>query len=64
MNGKKLNELEMPTTVIQMQIDNLTLVPGVNVLTLDSDAVSMLGDADSKKRMELSLRVEYISIIK
>ena len=63
MNGKKLNELEIPTTMMRIQIDNLMLVPGVNVLTLDSDD-SLFDDAGSKKGMELSLIVEYISIIK
>ena len=63
MNGKKLNELEIPTTMMRIQIDNLMLVPGVNVLTLDSDDI-LFDDAGSKKGMELSLIVEYISIIK
>jgi len=67
LNDKKLTELEIPTTMIQIHIDNLTLMPGVNVLTLDSSEIGLIdfrsANVSIKKVMELSLRVEDISIV-
>ena len=58
-NNKKLNETNVlfsPTTIIQ--IENLVLEPGVNVVTLDTDEYML-----TESKREISFVIETISIV-
>lgn len=60
LNNKKLDTLEVPVTMIGLQIDNLNIVPGTNTITLDTNEFNLVSDG----LKEISFRVESISITK
>ena len=56
MNDEEITAHTIPTELTDKQIQNLTLKPGINVLTLNSDKFIELGDT------QISFAVESISI--
>ena len=58
MNNEKLNETSVPTEPINLQIKNLTLEPGTNVVILDTDEFTL-----SKNNLETSFGVRSILIM-
>ena len=78
LNSEKIDTISIPTTARNIQLGNLTLKPGINVVALDADRditvqESVILDAeriDNKltkfllsKEMQVSFKVESISII-
>ena len=72
MNNEEVNTFEIPTTPINIQIENLILVPGVNVVTLDTDKfesfemneaqfLDVYGNKTTK--LTVSFKVQSISIV-
>ena len=62
MNNEKLSTVEIPTSPINMNI-KLVLVPGVNVVTLDTNEFQLYQINIMKKPMTVSFNVQSISII-
>ena len=64
LNNEKLDTLEIPTEIIGLQIEKLTIRPGVNVITLDTDEFTLVSDGRdvTHAAMTVSFRVESISI--
>ena len=56
-NGKKLDAISIPTVVTDIQLENLILKPGINVVTLDADKFILVQESS------VSFKVESISII-
>ena len=57
-NNGKLNETNVPNSTTMIQIENLILKPGVNVVTLDTDEYML-----TQSKREMSFIVESISIV-
>ena len=55
-NNKKLNEINIPTTLTTIQFEDLILKPGTNVVQLDADEFTLIGT------IKVSLIVQSISI--
>ena len=56
MNNEKLASYDIPTEPTYTQIENLTLKPGINTVTLENDKFVLVG------KTKVSLKVESISI--
>ena len=68
INNEELARVNVPTTFINTQIENLILKPGVNVVVLDTDQFSLVkfglgGDIDKGQETTVSFHVRSISII-
>ena len=68
INNEELTRVNVPTTFINTQIENLILKPGVNVVALDTDQFSLVkfglgGDIDKGQETTVSFHVRSISII-
>ena len=69
VNNEKLNAVNIPPTPINLNVENLILKPGVNVVTLDSDEFStvlfglMGSKIDNMKEVTQTFHVESISIM-
>ena len=68
INNEELARVNVPTTFINTQIENLILKPGVNVVALDTDQFSLVkfglgGDIDKGQETTVSFHVRSISII-
>jgi len=68
INNEELARVNVPTTFINTQIENLILKPGVNVVGLDTDQFSLVkfglgGDIDKGQEATVSFHVRSISII-
>jgi len=67
-NNEKLNVLDVPITHTVLHIENLILVPGVNVVTLHTDEVSPYQGTEQKrafqKEIQIGIIVESLSIVK
>jgi hypothetical protein len=57
INGEKLDVIDVPTVATDIHLENLTLKPGINVITLDADKFILVGEKS------VSFKVESISII-
>ena len=67
-NNEKLDVLDVPITRTGIHVENLILVPGVNVVTLHTDEVSAYQGAEHKRafkeEIQLGIIVESLSIAK
>ena len=69
LNNEKMKTLDIPPTPIDIQIENLILKPGVNVVTLDTNQSSTVyyglagTEIDDMKELTLSFHVQSISIM-
>ena len=72
MNNEEVNTFEIPTTPINIQIENLILVPGVNVVTLDTDKFELFEMNEAQfldvygnktTKLTVSFKVQSISIV-
>ena len=68
INNEELARVNVPTTFINTQIENLILKPGVNVVVLYTDQFSLVkfglgGDIDKGQETTVSFHVRSISII-
>ena len=57
INGEKLDVIDVPTVATDIHLENLTLKPGINAITLDADKFILVGEKS------VSFKVESISII-
>ena len=57
INSEKLDVIDVPTVATDIHLENLTLKPGINVITLDADKFILVGEKP------VSFKVESISII-
>jgi len=57
INGEKLDVIDVPTVATDIHLENLTLKPGINAITLDADKFILVGEKP------VSFKVESISII-
>ena len=57
INGEKLDAINIPAVVTDIQLENLILKPGINVVTLDADKFILVQESS------VSFKVESISII-
>ena len=56
-NGVKIDAISIPIVVTDIQLENLILKPGINMVTLDADKFILVGEKP------VSFKVESISII-
>ena len=66
MNGEKLDVINIPDIATNIQIENLVLKPGLNVVILDADKsipVSGQGLGYILEESQMSFKVESISIV-
>ena len=57
INGEKLDVIYVPTVATDIHLENLTLKPGINAITLDADKFILV------EEKSVSFKVESISII-
>ena len=69
VNNEKLNTFDIPAIPIDIEIENLILKPGINVVTLDTNQFSpvyfgIIGtEIEDMKELTLSFHVQSISIM-
>ena len=63
MNNEEVNVFEIPTTPINIQIENLILAPGINVVTLNTDKFGLIEIDEVQSKFRVSFTVQSISIV-
>jgi hypothetical protein len=69
MNNEELNRVNIPTTFKNVQIGNLILKPGINVVALDTDDFTLVEhgisgtEVGKGQKTTMSFNVRSISIV-
>ena len=63
MNNEEVNAFEIPTTPVNIQIENLILAPGINVVTLNTDKFGLIEIDEVQSEFRVSFTVQSISIV-